>query len=337
MKTFEPGFFDLKNFVKSSKIFSFKEENDHRPVCHICYNVNDPFMLIMAASAISVIDNNKDMAIHFHIFTDGCSKGNEEKVKQLAEKFHCVCSLYELDMKPFEDFHIKVARFSRITYGRIYMPKVLKGMADRFIYVDADAMCVGSLKELWNLDLHGFCIGAVAEAPDAINYRADYLKLKSGKYFNDGIMLVDVNEWENQHITEKSFAYQCEPKERFLGQSQDVLNLVFDGNIYFLPAKYNVYGAGCRDHGDSIFIHWTGRRKPWQMVLTKFDAQWRKYNAMSPWETLTNIKPIKKPKNYHDFQQWGRYQKKQGNINGYIYGIFWYGVLRTLYKLGVKD
>lgn len=254
MKTFEPGFFDLKNFVKSSKTFSFKEEKDQRTVCHVCYNVNDPFMLIMAASAISVIDNNKDMAVHFHIFTDGCSKDNEERVKQLAEKFHCVCSLYELDMKPFEDFHIKVARFSRITYGRIYMPKVLKGLTDRFIYVDADAMCVGSLKKLWNLDLKGFCIGAVAEAPDAIKYRADYLKLKSGKYFNDGIMLVDVNEWEKQHITEKSFAYQCEPKERFLGQSQDVLNLVFDGNIYFLPAQYNVYGAGCRDHGDSICI-----------------------------------------------------------------------------------
>lgn len=337
MKTFEPDFFDLNHFVVSTKIFSFVDEKDQRPVCHVCYNVNDPFMLIMGASLVSVIENNQDMNFVFHIFTDGYSKENEDKVMQTAKQFHCTCILYILNMEPFMDFHIKVARFSRITYGRIYMPKVLLGKAKRFIYVDADAMCVGSLKKLWNLDLKGKCIGAVAEAPDAIQYRADYLKLKSGKYFNDGIMLVDVDEWEKQHITEKSFAYQCEPKERFLGQSQDVLNLVFDGNIYFLPAKYNVYGAGYRDQGDSIFIHWTGRRKPWQMVLTKFDAQWRRYNALSPWDSITNIKPVKKPANYHDFQQWGRYQKKQGNMSGYIYGIFWYGILRTLYKLGVKD
>ena len=38
----------------------------------------------------------------------------------------------------------------------------------------------------------------------------------------------------------KAFAYQKEPKERFLGQSQDVLNLVFDGKNTFLPQKYNL-------------------------------------------------------------------------------------------------
>ena len=61
--------------------------------------------------------------------------------------------ILELDMTPFEDFHIKVARFSRITYARLYMPKMLKGLTTRFIYVDADAMCVRSLRDLWNLDM----------------------------------------------------------------------------------------------------------------------------------------------------------------------------------------
>ena len=96
-----------------------------------------------------------------------------------------------------------------------------------------------------------------------------------------------------------------------------------------------MYGGGSRDQGDSIFVHWTGRRKPWQMVLTDFDAQWRKYNALSPWPTVTNILPVKKPENYHDFQQWGRYQKKNGHFGKYLQGIFWYAVLRTRYKLGL--
>ena len=66
----------------------------------------------------------------------------------------------------------------------------------------------------------GKAMGAVSEKPEAVTYRAGYLKLSSGKYFNDGIMLVDVDAWENQQITEQCFAYQCEPKDRFLGQSR---------------------------------------------------------------------------------------------------------------------
>ena len=61
--------------------------------------------------------------------------------------------------------------------------------------------------------------------------------------------------------------------------SQDVLNLVFDGDLYFLPAAFNAYGGAAEFDGKPGIAHWTGRRKPWQMVLTDIDALWRKYNA----------------------------------------------------------
>ena len=161
------------------------------------------------------------------------------------------------------------------------MPKLVKEYAARYIYLDADTMCVAPLNRLWATDLQGAPMGAVSERASAVDYRAGFLHLKNGKYFNDGVMMVDIPEWERQHITEQAFSYQCEPRKRFLGQSQDVLNLVFDGTNYFLPADYNVFDGGGYDQGHSVIIHWTGRRKPWQMVLSAFEAQWRKYKAVS--------------------------------------------------------
>lgn len=335
MKNFEEGFFDIKNFLVKRDEFFYRNKNNSTKVYHICYNVNDPYIHIMGASIVSVLENNPNVSFVFHIFTDGYSEDNTQKVLSLAKHWHCDCILYQLNMKPFEDFHIKVARFSRITYGRLYMPKILIENTSRYIYMDADAMCVGALSDLWNMDMQGAAMGAVSETPDAVAYRAGYLKLKSGMYFNDGVMLVDVNQWEKQKITEKSFSYQNEPRKRFLGQSQDVLNLVFDGTNYFLPKQYNMYGGGYHDNDDSIIVHWTGRRKPWQMVVSKFDEQWRKYNALSPWETITNIQPIKEPKNYHDFKYWGRYRKEKGYFGDYLKGMFWYSILKIRYKLGM--
>lgn len=55
-KTFSPDFFDLKNFIVSQKEFSFTDSEDTRTVCHVCYNVNDPFISIMGASMVSILE-----------------------------------------------------------------------------------------------------------------------------------------------------------------------------------------------------------------------------------------------------------------------------------------
>lgn len=123
MKDFEASFFKTEKFILSTKKYgSFTNNNVE---IHICYNVNDAFIPVMGASLISVIENNKDLNIVFHIFTDGYSKENEQHIKKVAEQFHCICNLYKLDMKPFQGYHIKVERFSRITYARTIMAKLL--------------------------------------------------------------------------------------------------------------------------------------------------------------------------------------------------------------------
>lgn len=335
MKTFSTNFFEKDNFLVSRSEYKYSNLEDKKRIYHICYNVNDAFISIMGTSMISVLENNQDATVVFHIFTDGYSQENAKKIEEVAKKWRCTCIIYELNMEPFHDFHIKVERFSRITYARLYMPKIVKEYTSRYIYLDADTMCVASLDKMWEMNLHGAPMGAVSERASAVDYRAGYLHLKSGKYFNDGVMLVDIPCWEQQHITEKAFSYQCEPRKRFLGQSQDVLNLVFDGTNFFLPDDYNVYDGGEYDRGHSVIIHWTGRRKPWQMVVSSFDEQWRKYNTLSPWPTITNIRPVKKPENYHDFKYWGRYRKEKGYIGDYLTGMFWYGILKIRYKLGI--
>lgn len=260
MKSFSDNFFSEENFIVTQYDYNYLK--NPQQTCDICYNVNNQFIHIMGASIVSILETNKEMHFTFHIFTDGCNEENRSKVKILAQKWKCRCIIYILNMEPFQDFHIKVSRFSRITYARLYMPKVLRKKVERYIYLDADTMCVKSVKPLYLLIMNGAPMGAVSERDSAIKYRADFLKLKSGKYFNDGVMLVDVDAWENSSITEKAFSYQKEPRERFLGQSQDVLNLVFDGDNYQLPSCYNVYDGGACDKGDSVIIHWTGRRKP---------------------------------------------------------------------------
>ncbi|WP_127059260.1 glycosyltransferase family 8 protein [Veillonella ratti] len=334
MKTFAADFFNIENFIKERIDFNYSTTDEG--AYHIAYNVNDGFIHIMGVSIVSVLENNKSQNFVFHIFVDSYSQKNIERIESMAKQWQCHCIVYLLHMEPFNDFHIKVERFSRITYARIYMPKVIHNLTDRVIYLDADTMVCDSLHELWNMDLQGYAIGAVSDVPETVDFRSKYLKLKSGKYFNDGVMVINVRQWEENSITERAFSYQNEPRSRFKGQDQDIMNLVVDGDLYFLPVTYNAYGGGYGYEEKVYIAHWSGRRKPWQMVITDFDEKWRHYNALAPWDTIINILPERKPENYHDFKEWGHHNKSKGNYVKYLEGIFWYSVLRVFYKLGGK-
>ena len=84
MKKFDSSFFEVDNFILSKKEYGRFSEGINKEIIHICYNVNDKFIPVMGASLISVIDNNQDVNIVFHIFTDGYSEENERYIKEVA-------------------------------------------------------------------------------------------------------------------------------------------------------------------------------------------------------------------------------------------------------------
>ena len=127
-------------------------------IIHIAFNINDAFFMQMGVTVTSVLENNTDKAFAIHIFCDGVSKENLDKTRQLAEKYQQNFYVYIMDMKPFQTFHIKTRHFSRVTYLRSVMPKILKPLTDKYLYMDADMLCVGDINEITDIDLQGLSL-----------------------------------------------------------------------------------------------------------------------------------------------------------------------------------
>ncbi|WP_443935744.1 glycosyltransferase family 8 protein, partial [Phascolarctobacterium faecium] len=163
-------------------------------------------------------------------------------------------------MEPFANFHIKHSRFKRVSYFRLYMTKVLKKITRYFLYLDADLMCINSMEAFKKIDLEGKVLAAVSDLPEAVQTRSDFLGLKSGKYFNSGVLWIDTKKWEENSITEKAFSYQGRDPKSFTCHDQDVLNLVMDGDIKFIDEKFNHLGFdGSKVPEGCIIYHFFGR------------------------------------------------------------------------------
>ena len=80
MKKFDQDFFDIENFIIKKESFIYSNKNDTRPICHVFYNVNDPFIPIMGASIVSVLENNSNLACTFHILN------NDTKREKIANQ-----------------------------------------------------------------------------------------------------------------------------------------------------------------------------------------------------------------------------------------------------------
>lgn len=299
---------------------------------HVAFNIDDNFFMQMGVTVTSILENNKEKSFCFHIFCDGVSDDNLEKVKQLAEKYQQNFYVYFMDMKPFQTFHIKTRHFSRVTYLRSVMPKILQPLTDKYLYMDADMLCVGDISEITSIDLEGYPFAAASETEEAVKYKTEFLHQKSGKHFNDGLMWVDIAEWEKEQITEKIFSYQGADPNMFSGQSQDIMNLVLDGDIKFIDRRYN----GGSDKGTLIY-HFSGRNKPWHMVIGEGDRLWRHYLDLSPWPSINDSLPPKTPEHYYNYKRLMQIAWDKGDILNALKFMYWYSVLKVKLKFQEKQ
>lgn len=316
-----------KQLYTEKNEFLYAPKEDSRPPMHIGFNINDPFFSALGAEITSILETNKDIAFNFHVFVDSYAPENKERLQKTAEKYHCNIYLYVMDMSIYQNFHIKVARFSRVTYIRIVMPWILRHYTDHYLYLDSDMICVGSLKQFLTTDLEGKAIGALTyPTPD----RVAFLKMTQDVYFSDGLMWIDVNEWIKEKITEQVFSYQGADPKRFKGQTQDLLNLVVEGNMKPIP---NLFHHKNKDFSiQGILIHYSGRDKPWEIVLDQDDELWRHYLDISFWPSMPNPMPPKKPSYYHSFKKLAQVYHKKGEHLKELECLFWYAVLKIQYK-----
>ena len=322
--------FSENHFIEKKIPFEVRSINKEN-IIHIAFNSDDKFFMQMGVTVVSIVENNKDKCFSFHVFCDGVSDDNLAKVKQLAEKYQQNFYVYIMDMKPFQTFHIKTKHFSRVTYLRSVMPKILKLLTDKYLYMDADMLCVGDISEITSIDLDGYPFAAASETPQAVAYKTSFLHQKSGKHFNDGLMWIDIAEWEKEQITEKIFSYQGADPRRFSGQSQDIMNLVLDGEIKFIDRRFN----GGSDKGVLIY-HFCGRNKPWHMVISERDKLWRHYLDLSPWPSLPDPLPPKEPSHYYNYKLLMELAWRKKEIIKTFEYMFWYSVLKIQFKLRGK-
>lgn len=174
------------------------------------------------------------------------------------------------------------AHVSEATYYRLFCTEYLPENLETVLYIDADIICVSDPTKYiesnsLNLVKNDYVISAKTEVLRTSNTEADFdrLNMKSSKYFNAGVMNINLTHWKNLDINLNQMFEEFQEKLNFW--DQDLLNNIFDGDYLELDKRLNhvldfAYLEYVKDKqninetiSDNLFIHFAGSHKPWSV------------------------------------------------------------------------
>jgi len=147
---------------------------------------------------------------------------------------------------------------------RMMIPRLLPNDVKKALYLDSDILVLKDLKELYDTDLGKYYA--------AMGWDNKYLYLPRGKkkgfeYFNSGVILMDLDKWRKDDISEKIIDYIT--SRTLILPDQDAINKILHGKIKVFDPKWNnqyCLGILFTKLSDTGIIHYISSRKPWILM-----------------------------------------------------------------------
>lgn len=172
-------------------------------------------------------------------------------------------------------------RFTQATMYRLLLPTICAGR--RVLYLDADTLVVGDIKELYDYPLKQTQIIAGVKDSGIKPTHKYKLGIRDGIYINAGVILFDFSNqaFTNPEPVHKDWLKIAQTRS-FSCNDQDIINMTCRHCIATVPSKFNVSSSTSLDLKDARIIHFAGPKQPWVDKLPHSEY-WleatRRYNA----------------------------------------------------------
>lgn len=281
----------------------------------VCYTCDNNYALQVGVAVYSLYDNNRDLPqFDTIIFSDGISDENKGRLQTIASQFdrklEFIESTHIIEFIKSKNISASVDDGALSTYVRLFLGNYIDDRYDRIIYIDADTMVIGSIRELTEMNLEN----PVAAVIDIMPY--DYRKIigfGDSYYFNCGVLVIDAKQWQSENYDQQLLKKIEEGPNRFQFGDQDVFNIVLRDKITVLPVKYNLFpyygrikysnmrlfvGKKAKYYSKTEFenerktpciIHmvYSIADRPWMKGnINEYSEQWVDYVGKTPWKTF---------------------------------------------------
>lgn len=287
---------------------------------HICYTGDEGYAMQIATSLVSVLENNQGTSITFYILCDNYSDMTKKRFEDIERAYKTTIQIIDITqyMVQLEDtvFYQEpdIGKNGLITfmYARLFVDSALPKDVEKVLYMDADTIVLGNIKELYETKLDSTCIVGAIRDIWPVSYNTKIGHTEQDLYFMSGLLLIDLRCWRKENIEEQILAHMHKVKTKYFMHDEDVINVCLKNRIDTLPLKWGMtyiiraykpeqilWFCGKTEEtfytkkeieeaqNDIALIHYAGDYygRPWMFPQACEDSRtWYKYFMKTPWK-----------------------------------------------------
>ena len=300
---------------------------------NVFYAIGKYFINYFTVSLTSLLENNRDLDLNIFLIYDFTERELLDSVIDFFSlKYGINVNLIFQDISIFDKYPIG-AHVSKNTYLRLLIADLIPNSINSGLFLDSDTIITGSLNELAGKNFEGclpdehnpgLYLYAVAEIPMMDDYnskRLQKLGFNVKRYFNGGVMIINLKKWRQEGITRKFMDIADEYVNDLLYWDQDIMNMLFANKWEEINSEYNALHLLWKCKRTPVIIHYAGASKPWHYLdRHPYKYQYFKYLKLTPFreQKYSDFKLRNMPyKYYRDIRHFLNYfrQIALGNLH----------------------
>ena len=242
--------------------------------------------IYLATELYALFKHNKVKKVYLFIEDDKISYLKDKRIE-----FINVNKIPEYITKESPNYNTK---YSKLSYLRCYFSKILN--EDKILYIDADAIVVDDISDLWNIDLEDNVLVGVHEGGEWNNHLNTYGL--DDTYINSGVLLMDLKKLRKEKLDD-SMIYLLN-HNWYAYPDQDVINLVCRNRIKHISNIYNsTETTGIVDNAK--IIHYIRGNKGWIKTSLRSEIWYNYHKEMIGGNKMDNYY-VKAIRDFNDYE-----------------------------------
>lgn len=273
----------------------------------------DNSYVIQTAVALTSLKINKNTSTKYinYLICSNISQENKKCINKIKRSDFDIQFIDVANEKfnAIDDTDKKYLAATNTALFKFELPNLLKHL-DKVIYLDGDVIFKKDLIDLYSMDLgDDVYVAACPDLPQVLYEKPIFDTGNGKKYFNSGVMLLNLKKMRQEKTSELLFETKLKQKDDKL-MDQNVLNIVFDKKVLTIPpifnltylnlkrsvAKYkledlnNLFNTNYSSLEDILeqayVIHFSSKDKPWTFFDVPCADEWIYYFSQSPYSNL---------------------------------------------------
>lgn len=261
----------------------------NKKIIPVFYAIDDNYIPYLHVSLLSLKDHiASDKHYVIHILHASVKKEHEKHILALSEenfeiKFVDVTEKLALlsDSLELRDY------YTFTTYYRIFIAGMFPEY-DKVVYLDSDTAVLTDIAKLYETELGdnliaGIPDGAVSVIPPFRTYTKKVLGINHDKYFNAGIIVMNVKKLRDENFYDKFNELLKKYKFR-VAQDQDYLNVLCKDRVTYLSWEWNVMpirSVSTERVKSPKIVHYNLTSKPWHYSDLMYEEYFWHYAKQS--------------------------------------------------------